>query len=138
MQVLAIVHHNVANQAQAKLIAVKLKLEDERRQVVLLKFHLAGEQKKLEDAQRACAVAIERHEEAMTSNEELRAQQIKEKDEADVKIAGLQKELEDERGRAMEERASLQKELEEERAKTAFEKASLQKELKEEKTKAAP
>ncbi|GMP71853.1 hypothetical protein CsSME_00030107 [Camellia sinensis var. sinensis] len=107
MQVLTIVHRNVADRAQAELIAVKLELEDERRQVVSLEFQLAGEQKKLGEAQRACAVAIERHEEAMTSNEELRAQQIKETDEVHVKIAGLQKELEDERAKAMEERASL-------------------------------
>ncbi|GMP38123.1 hypothetical protein CsSME_00009494 [Camellia sinensis var. sinensis] len=73
----------------------------------------------------------------MTSNEELCTQQIKEKDEADVKIVGLQKELEDKRAKAMEKRASLQKELEEEKAKTASEKASLQKELEEERTKAA-
>ncbi|GMP99419.1 hypothetical protein CsSME_00046890 [Camellia sinensis var. sinensis] len=137
MQVLAIVHRNVADRAQAELIAVKLELEDERRQVVSLKFQLAGKQKKLGEAQRACAVAIERHEESMTNNEELCAQQIKEKKEADVKIARLQKELEDERAKAMEERASLQKELEEERAKTASEKASLQKELEEERTKAS-
>ncbi|GMP42177.1 hypothetical protein CsSME_00011999 [Camellia sinensis var. sinensis] len=137
MQVLAIVHRNVADRAQAELIMVKLELEDECRQVVSLEFQLAGKQKKRGDAQRACAVAIERHEEAMTSNEELRAQQIKENDEADVKIAGLQKELEDERAKVMEERASLQKELKEERAKTASEKASLQKELEEGRTKAA-
>ncbi|GMP82000.1 hypothetical protein CsSME_00036498 [Camellia sinensis var. sinensis] len=137
MQVLAIVHRNVADRAQAELIAVKLELEDERRQVVSLEFQLAGEQKKLGNTQRACAITIERHEEAMTSNEELRAQQIKEKDEADVKIAGLQNELEDEHAKAMEERASLQKELEDERAKTASKKVSLQKELEEERTKAA-
>ncbi|XP_028056071.1 inner centromere protein-like [Camellia sinensis] len=137
MQVLAIVHRNVADRAQAELIAVKLELEDECRQVVSLEFQLAGKQKKLGEAQRACAVAIERHEESMTNNEELCAQQIKEKKEADVKISRLQKELEDERAKAMEERASLQKELEEERAKTASEKASLQKELEEERTKAS-
>ncbi|GMP25318.1 hypothetical protein CsSME_00002251 [Camellia sinensis var. sinensis] len=56
----------------------------------------------------------------MTSNEELRAQQIKENDEADLKIAGLQKELEDERARAMEEKARL----EEEKAKVASERAA--------------
>ncbi|CAL5435402.1 unnamed protein product [Camellia sinensis] len=106
MQVLAIVHRNVADRAQAELIAVKLELEDEHRQVVSLEFQLAGKQKKLGNAQRACAVAIERHEEAMTSNKELRTQQIKEKDEADVKIAGLQKELEEERTMAASERAA--------------------------------
>ncbi|GMQ05867.1 hypothetical protein CsSME_00050703 [Camellia sinensis var. sinensis] len=137
MQVLAIVHRNVADRAHAELIAIKLELEDERRQVVSLEFQLAGKQKKLGDAQRACAVAIEWREEAMTSNEDLRAQQIKEKDEADVKIVGLQKELEDERAKAMEERASLQKELGEERAKAVAERASLQKKLEEERAKAA-
>ena len=65
----------------------------------------------------------------MTSNEELRAQQIKEKDEVDVKIVGLQKELEDERAKAMKKRASLQNELKEERAKTASEDVSRQKEV---------
>ena len=45
----------------------------------------------------------------MTSNEERRAQQIKENDEADVKIAGLLKELEDERAKAMEERRACRR-----------------------------
>ncbi|GMQ06070.1 hypothetical protein CsSME_00050801 [Camellia sinensis var. sinensis] len=60
----------------------------------------------------------------MINNEELRAQQIKENDEADVKIAGLQKELEDERARAIEEKARLQKELEDEKTKVASERAA--------------
>ncbi|GMP24728.1 hypothetical protein CsSME_00001896 [Camellia sinensis var. sinensis] len=60
----------------------------------------------------------------MTSNEELRAQQIKENEEADQKIARLQKELEDERARAAEETARLQKELEEEKTKAASERAA--------------
>lgn len=85
-----------------ELRAVRLELENYRRQVVSLEFQLAGEQKKLGDAQKDCAVAIERFEEAMTSNENLRAQQIKEKENADLEIAGLQKELEDERVKAME------------------------------------
>ncbi|GMP99729.1 hypothetical protein CsSME_00047088 [Camellia sinensis var. sinensis] len=79
MEVLAIVHRNVATRAQAEMLAGKLELEDERRNVVSLEFQLAGEQKKLEDAQKACAVATERLEEAMTSNEDLHAQQIKER-----------------------------------------------------------
>ncbi|XP_028071492.1 uncharacterized protein LOC114273867 [Camellia sinensis] len=123
MEVLAIVQGNVANGAHAELLAVRLELEDEWRKVVSLEFQLAGEQKKLGDAQNACTVTTERFEEAMIDNEELRLQQIEEKDEAGVKIAGLQKELEDERAKAMEEKARLQKEL--------------QKELEEEKTKAA-
>ncbi|GMP78338.1 hypothetical protein CsSME_00034289 [Camellia sinensis var. sinensis] len=89
MEVLAIMQRNVATRAHAELLAVKLELEDERRKVVSLEFQLAGEQKKLRDAQNACTVATERFEEAMTSNEELRAQQIKEKNKADLKIAGL-------------------------------------------------
>ncbi|GMP45135.1 hypothetical protein CsSME_00013761 [Camellia sinensis var. sinensis] len=123
MEVLAIVRGNVADRAQAELLAVRLELEDECRKVVSLEFQLAGEQKKLGDAQNACTVATEQFEEAMINNEELRAQQIKEKDEADVKIAGLQKELEDECGRAMEERARLQKDLEDEKTKAASERA---------------
>ncbi|GMP36621.1 hypothetical protein CsSME_00008692 [Camellia sinensis var. sinensis] len=124
MEVLAIVQHNVAARAHAELLAVKLELEDERRKVVSLEFQLAGEQKKLGDAQNACTVATERFEEAMTSNEELRAQQMKEKEEADLKITGLQKELEDERAKAMEEKARLEKELEEEKTKAASERAA--------------
>ncbi|GMP36421.1 hypothetical protein CsSME_00008559 [Camellia sinensis var. sinensis] len=115
MDVMAIVQRNVTARAHAELLAVKLKLENNRRKVVLREFQLAGEQKKLGDTQNACTVAIERFEEAMTSNEELRAQQIKVKDEADLKIVGLQKELEDECAKAMEEKGRLEKELEEEK-----------------------
>ncbi|GMP85957.1 hypothetical protein CsSME_00038928 [Camellia sinensis var. sinensis] len=74
MEVLAIVQCNVAARAHAGLLAVKLELEDEHRKVVSLKFQLAGEQKKLGDAQNACTVATEQFEEAMINNEELRAQ----------------------------------------------------------------
>ncbi|GMP24952.1 hypothetical protein CsSME_00002037 [Camellia sinensis var. sinensis] len=104
MEVMVIVQRNVATRAHTELLAVKLELKDDRRKVVSLEFQLAGEQKKLGDAQNACTVATERFEEAMTSNEELCAQQIKEKDETDLKIAGLQKKLEDERAKAMEEK----------------------------------
>ncbi|GMP75613.1 hypothetical protein CsSME_00032631 [Camellia sinensis var. sinensis] len=124
MEVLAIVQRNVAVRAHAEMLTVKLELEDERRKVVSLEFQLAGEQEKLGDAQNACTVATERFEEAMTSNEELRAQQIKENNEADLKIAGLQKELKDERAMAMEERARLEKELGEEKTKAASERAT--------------
>ncbi|GMP83736.1 hypothetical protein CsSME_00037545 [Camellia sinensis var. sinensis] len=124
MEVPVIVQRNVTARAHAELLAVKLELEDERRKVVSLEFQLVGEQKKLGDAQNAYTVTTERFEEAMTSNEELRAQQIKEKDEADRKIAGLQKELEDEHVRAMEEKARLKKELEEKKTKAASERAA--------------
>ncbi|GMP77161.1 hypothetical protein CsSME_00033531 [Camellia sinensis var. sinensis] len=124
MEVLAIVQHNVVTRAHAELLAGKLELEDERRKVVSLEFQLAGEQKKLGDAQNACTVTTEQFEETMTSNEELRAQQIKENDEANRKIVGLQKELEDERARAMEERARLEKELEEKKTRAASERTA--------------
>ncbi|GMP30930.1 hypothetical protein CsSME_00005362 [Camellia sinensis var. sinensis] len=80
MEVLAMVQSNVADRAHAKLLAAKLELEDERHKVVSLEFQLAGEQKKLENTQNACTVANERFEEAMTSNEDLRAQWVKEKE----------------------------------------------------------
>ncbi|GMP94450.1 hypothetical protein CsSME_00043909 [Camellia sinensis var. sinensis] len=124
MEVLAIVQRNVAARAHAELRAVKLELENKRRKVVSLEFQLASEQKKLGDTQNTCTVATERFEEAMTSNEDLCAQQIKKKDEADLKITGLQKELEDERAKAMEETARLEKELEEEKTKAASERAA--------------
>ncbi|XP_028082532.1 uncharacterized protein LOC114283869 [Camellia sinensis] len=119
--------------AHAELRAVKLEPENERRQVVSLEFHQAGKQRKLEEAQKACAVALEQHEEAMTSNEEL----VKQKDEADVKIDGLQRELEGEHTKAMEERDGLQKELEKERAKASAERANVLRELAEKRAKAA-
>ena len=82
-----------------------MKLEDTRCQVVSLEFQLAGEQKKLDEAQRACVVAVERHEEAMSSNEEL----VRQKDEADGKVGDLQRELEGERAKAVEEKGRLQR-----------------------------
>ncbi|XP_028108514.1 uncharacterized protein LOC114307325 [Camellia sinensis] len=118
--------------AHAELQTVKVELENTRRQVVSLEFQLASEQKRLDDAQKAYAVAVKRHEEAMSSNEEL----VRQKDEANVKIDGLQKELEGERAKAVKEKESLRKELEAERAKAAAEKESLQKELEAEKAKA--
>ncbi|GMP43715.1 hypothetical protein CsSME_00012972 [Camellia sinensis var. sinensis] len=124
MEVLAIVQRNVATRAYAELLATKLELEDERRKVVSLEFQLAGEQKKLEDAKNACTVANERFEEAMTNNEDLRAQWVKENEEADLKITRQEKELEDERAKAMEEKARLEKELEEEKTKAASERAA--------------
>ncbi|GMP40602.1 hypothetical protein CsSME_00010980 [Camellia sinensis var. sinensis] len=124
MGVLAVVQSNVADRAHVELLAAKLELEDERRKVVSLEFQLAGEQKKLEEAQTACTVANERWDEAMTCNEDLRASSIKEKEEADRKIAGLEKDLADERARAAVENAGLEKELEEKRTKAASERAA--------------
>lgn len=119
--------------AHNDLQAAKVELESVRRQVVSLEFQLVGEQKKLEEADRACAVAVERHEEAMMNNEDL----VRQKDEADVKMSELQKELEAERAQAEEERKKLQEELETERAKAKAEKEGLEKDLVEEKARAA-
>ncbi|XP_028096974.1 uncharacterized protein LOC114296832 [Camellia sinensis] len=137
--------------AHTDLPAVKLELEDTHRKVVSLEFQLAGEQKKLEESERACAVAVERHEKAMTSNEEL----VRQKDEADSRIGDLSKELGEECARAEEEKGrllreweiekakavaeleSLKKGVEEERATAAAERGALQRELDEERAKAA-
>ncbi|GMP54315.1 hypothetical protein CsSME_00019526 [Camellia sinensis var. sinensis] len=119
MGVLAMVQSNVADCAHAELLAAKLELEDERRKVVSLEFQRAGEQKKLEEAQRACTVADEQWDEAMTCNKDLRAQSIKENEETDLKIAGLEKDLADECARAAAEKAGLEKKLEEEKTKAA-------------------
>ncbi|GMP23546.1 hypothetical protein CsSME_00001095 [Camellia sinensis var. sinensis] len=124
MEVLAVVQGNVADHAHVELLAGKLKLEDERCKVVSFEFQLVGEQKKLEEEQKAYTIANERWEEVMTCNEDLRTQSIKEKEEADMKIAGLEKDLADERARAAAEKAGLEKELEEERTKAAFERAA--------------
>ncbi|GMP40189.1 hypothetical protein CsSME_00010734 [Camellia sinensis var. sinensis] len=124
MEVLAIVQGNVSDRAHAELCAAKVELEDERHKVVSFEFQLAGEQNKLEDAQNAYTVANERFEEAMTNNEDLRAQWIKEKEEADLKIAGLERDLADQRAKAAAEKAALEKELGEEKAKSASERAA--------------
>ena len=74
--------------------------------MVSLGFQLVGEQKKLDAAQKAYTVANDRFEEAMTSNEDLRAQWVKEKEEADLKSAELERDLADECAKA----AGLEKE----------------------------
>ncbi|GMP78336.1 hypothetical protein CsSME_00034287 [Camellia sinensis var. sinensis] len=118
------VQSNVADRSQAELLATKLELETERRKVVSLEFQLAGEQKKLEEAQKACTVANERWDEAMTYNEDLHAQSIKQKEEAHLKIAELERTLADERAKSMDEKAGLEKTLEEEKTKLASERAA--------------
>ncbi|XP_028108407.1 caldesmon-like [Camellia sinensis] len=112
----------------AELRAVKLELENEHRQVVLLEFQLAGEQKKLGKAQKACAVALERH---------LQKELEEERAKASAERAGVQRKLAEERAKAASERATLQKQLEEERAKVASERATLQKDLDKERAKVA-
>ncbi|XP_028091285.1 uncharacterized protein LOC114291630 [Camellia sinensis] len=136
----------------------KLKVEEARVQLAKLKKDSADWKtahdelpKKLEESERACAVAVERHEEAMTSNEEL----VRQKDEANSRIGDLLKELGEERARAEEENGrllraweiekakavaeleSLKKGVEEERATAAAERGALQRKLDEERAKAA-
>lgn len=65
IEVLAMVQSYSADRANAELLATKLELETVRRKVVSLEFQLAGEQKKLEEAQKACTVANEQWDEAM-------------------------------------------------------------------------
>ncbi|GMP58212.1 hypothetical protein CsSME_00021955 [Camellia sinensis var. sinensis] len=60
----------------------------------------------------------------MVCNEDLLAQSIKEKEEADLKIAELERILADERARSVAEKAGLEKTLEEEIAKLASERAA--------------
>ncbi|GMP92778.1 hypothetical protein CsSME_00042862 [Camellia sinensis var. sinensis] len=123
MEVLVMVQSNVAERAHAELLAAKLELL-ECRKVVSLEFQLGNEQKKLEEAQVACTVANDQWEEAMSNNENLHAQSIKEKEELDLKIAGLERTLANERAKMMEEKAGLEKELEEEKTKLASERAA--------------
>ncbi|GMP85438.1 hypothetical protein CsSME_00038591 [Camellia sinensis var. sinensis] len=120
MGVLAMVQSNVIDRAHAELLVAKLELEDKRRKVVSLEFQLVSEQKKMEEAHQACTVTNERWDEAMTCNEDLRAQLIKENEETDLKIAGLEKDLADERARVTAEKAGL----EEEKTKTASKRAA--------------
>ncbi|GMP77057.1 hypothetical protein CsSME_00033467 [Camellia sinensis var. sinensis] len=60
----------------------------------------------------------------MVCNEDLRAQSIKEKEEADLKIAELERVLANERAKSVAERAGLEKALEDERAKLASERVT--------------
>ncbi|GMP98234.1 hypothetical protein CsSME_00046202 [Camellia sinensis var. sinensis] len=126
MQVLATVQGNSADRANDELLVTKLELEAERRKVVSLEFQLGNEQKKLEEAQIACTVANERWTEAMSSNEDLRAQSIKEKEELDLKIVELERTLADEWAKSIEENVGLEKEkeLEEKKTKSASERAA--------------
>ncbi|GMP79691.1 hypothetical protein CsSME_00035138 [Camellia sinensis var. sinensis] len=124
MEVVAVVQGNLADRAHAELLAAKLELETECWRVVSFGFQLVGEQKKLEEAQKACTVANERWDEAMTCNEDLCAQSIKEKEGAELKITRLEKELADERAKSAAEKVGLERALEEERAKLASERAA--------------
>ncbi|GMP81464.1 hypothetical protein CsSME_00036165 [Camellia sinensis var. sinensis] len=124
MEVLAMVQDNSVDRANAELLTTKLEPESERRKVVSLEFQLASEQKKAEEAQKAYTVANERWDEAMTYNEDLCAQSIKEKEEADLKIAELKRALADERANSVTEKAGLEKALEEEREKLASERVA--------------
>lgn len=60
----------------------------------------------------------------MTCNEDLHVQSIKEKEEADLKIAELERTMADERAKSMEEKVGLEKALEEEKTKLASERVA--------------
>ncbi|GMP63876.1 hypothetical protein CsSME_00025383 [Camellia sinensis var. sinensis] len=137
MEMLAMVQGYSANRANAELLATKLELETKCRKVVSLEFQFAGERKKLEEAQKACTVANKKWDEAMVCNEDLHTQSIKEKEEADQKIAELERALANERARLAVERAKMVKALAGERAKSVAEKAGLEKTLEDERAKLA-
>ncbi|XP_028101991.1 neurofilament medium polypeptide-like [Camellia sinensis] len=88
---------------------------------------------KAEEAKTQLAKLKKKSAKALSSNEEL----VRQKDEADVKIGDLKKELEGKRAKAVKEMGRLQKELAVERAKATAEKKSLEKELEEERAKVA-
>ncbi|GMP91436.1 hypothetical protein CsSME_00042140 [Camellia sinensis var. sinensis] len=73
MEVLAMVQGYSADRANAELLVTKLELETECRKAESLEFQLGSEQKKLEEAQKACTVTNKWWDEAMTCNEDLRA-----------------------------------------------------------------
>ncbi|GMP54541.1 hypothetical protein CsSME_00019685 [Camellia sinensis var. sinensis] len=73
----------------------------------------------------------------MVCNEDLRAQSIKEKEEADQKIAELERALANEQARLAVERAEMEKALASKRAKSVAEKVGLEKTLEEERAKLA-
>lgn len=106
MEVLALVQSYSTERASAELLTTKSELEAERHKAVLLEFELVGEKRKLEQVQQACTTANERWEEAMTNNEELRDQAVKDKEEADGRIAELKKALAEERAKLASERAA--------------------------------
>ncbi|GMP57054.1 hypothetical protein CsSME_00021299 [Camellia sinensis var. sinensis] len=105
MEVLALVQSYLAEQASAKLLATKSKLEAERHKAISLEFELAGEKRKLEEVQQACTTTNERWEEAKTSNEDLRDQAVKDNEEADGRIAALKNALAEERAKLASKRA---------------------------------
>ncbi|GMP96692.1 hypothetical protein CsSME_00045221 [Camellia sinensis var. sinensis] len=106
MEVLAMVQSNSAERASAELLSTKSELEAERHRAISLEFELAGEKRKLGEVQQACTTANERWEEAMTSNEELRDQAIKDKETADGQIAELEKALAEEMAKLEYERVA--------------------------------
>ncbi|XP_028119848.1 uncharacterized protein LOC114317313 [Camellia sinensis] len=102
MEMLVLVQSYSVDRANAELFATKSELETERRKAISPEFELAGKKRKLEEVQRICTTANERWKEAMTSNENL----VKDKEEADSRIAALEKELARERAKLASERAA--------------------------------
>ncbi|GMP45230.1 hypothetical protein CsSME_00013816 [Camellia sinensis var. sinensis] len=84
MEVLAPMQSYSAERASTDLLATKSELEAERHKAISLEFKLAGKKGKLDEAQQAYTTANERWEEAMTINEDLWDQAVKDKEEANV------------------------------------------------------
>ncbi|GMP46659.1 hypothetical protein CsSME_00014721 [Camellia sinensis var. sinensis] len=106
IEVLALVQSYSVEQSSTELLATKSELEAEHHKAISLEFELVGEKMRLEEAQQACTTANERWEEAMTRNEDLRDQAVKDKEEADGRIAALEKALEEETAQLASERVA--------------------------------
>ncbi|GMP62055.1 hypothetical protein CsSME_00024305 [Camellia sinensis var. sinensis] len=99
MEALAVVQNYSAERVGAELLATRAKLEAERRKAVSLEFELASEKTQRELVQQACTIANKRWEEALANNDDLCNQSIKDKEEADRRIAELEKALVEENAR---------------------------------------
>ncbi|XP_028120240.1 coiled-coil domain-containing protein 89-like [Camellia sinensis] len=108
MEVLAVVQgyltkHSRMSQGEvaSELSTPKSELEVVHR-VISLEFELASEHKRTDEAQQAYAIAKERLEEALMNNEDLHDSAVKDKEDADVRIADLERALEEEKGKTAE------------------------------------
>ncbi|GMP58660.1 hypothetical protein CsSME_00022248 [Camellia sinensis var. sinensis] len=114
MEVLVVVQSYLAERATVgqtkvavELSIAKAELEVTCRKAVSMEFELASEQKKADEAQKACTTSKERLEKALLNNEKLRDLVLKDKGEADARMVELEKAL------------VVQKALEEESEKSA-------------------
>lgn len=83
----------------SELSITKSELEVVRHKVASLEFELASEQKKMSEVQEAYNTAEKRLEEALINNKELRDQALKDKEEADARVAELERALREERAK---------------------------------------